>query len=355
MLRRAFSGQSLAALSIAIVRGKWKPVSPGTGTCGLTLQQCAAVNDLIGRCFSTEPVVRPTATELCDPAKARMANLPELAAEIDQQHQLQAVGKRERQELQESFRHDEKQLGKYEPDAADKDAAVAQVASLGDVPLEERAPDRLFTWGNGTYLPIDDARYLEMFGGSHVAPEHRVVDVACYSDFARSRWHAIVVNEENLAYALGQNCFHGQLGLGGHSFTAAERATKIDIREDQARAGAEPDAFGGFRLISSSPGKLVAAGLRVTQVACGTAHTLALTTGQRVFSWGCNSESLAGELMAIIVSLVFMVNLIQLRSAWLTTQAMQRQRQQTDSGSVELQTDGLAIPKTLWSMFLERF
>lgn len=111
-----------------------------------------------------------------------------------------------------------------------------------------------------------------MFGGPAVAAEHRVVSVALRADYARERWHGVLVNEDNLAYAYGAGCVHGQLGLGGH-FKTAERG-------------------GGFQLITSSPGALVSGGLRVTQIACGSVHTLALTVDQRVFSWGCNDEAL---------------------------------------------------------------
>lgn len=103
------------------------------------------------QCFTAEPKERPTAADLADQRKQLV---PAMAAEIRSQRGQQERERVERQKLQQSFRPDEAKLGAMAPDAADRAAAEAALASLGEVPLEERAPDRPYSWGNGTLVPV---------------------------------------------------------------------------------------------------------------------------------------------------------------------------------------------------------
>jgi hypothetical protein len=61
MLRRAFTGQSLPALMMAIVRNRWTPISAAAASpavCALSEAEAAAMNRIVGQCFLQAPAER---------------------------------------------------------------------------------------------------------------------------------------------------------------------------------------------------------------------------------------------------------------------------------------------------------
>ncbi len=87
------------------------------------------------------------------------------------------------------------------------------------------------------------------------------VVAACAGQF-----HTLLLTSAGVVYAAGGNA-HGQLGTGA----APESLATLPVRVDGALAG-----------------------LRVSAVACGTAHSLALTDAGEVYSWGAAASGQLG-------------------------------------------------------------
>ncbi|KUF80442.1 RCC1 and BTB domain-containing protein 2 [Phytophthora nicotianae] len=150
--------------------------------------------------------------------------------------------------------------------------------------------------GLGTATTVTEATLVEELVGK------RVVDVAC------SYFHTAIVIDNGDLYACGCNDY-GQLGLGDHSAPPLDRAvvpqlscgyhhTAI-VTEDGAVYTFGRNDYGqlglGHKLHTARPTHVESLSrMRITQVACGCYHTLALSGDGKVFPFGRNNHGQLG-------------------------------------------------------------
>ena len=114
--------------------------------------------------------------------------------------------------------------------------------------------------------------------------------------------HTVMVDDNNGLWCAGLGD-GGQLGLGDRSShdkpVTMDRLTHL-IGEDEATlraSGTGPTGAGGNRTLGSVGDRTLSLGgaFNVKQVVCGRDHTLLLTTGGRVWSWGSNIKGQLGH------------------------------------------------------------
>ncbi|TMW55803.1 hypothetical protein Poli38472_008451 [Pythium oligandrum] len=135
-----------------------------------------------------------------------------------------------------------------------RDVTIVSVAAKGSHVLALSADGRLYTWGRG-----DEGQLGHGDRVSHALP--RVVSALAHQRvwlIAAGRSHSVAVTEDGAVYTWGSN-EDGALGRPtGSDETSSATPTQVDTLY----------------------------GVKVTQVECGSRHTVVLTSDKRVFSWG---------------------------------------------------------------------